>query len=153
MLEALPYDEWEPTKTTLHLWCQIVGKVALRSSALRNHWWNATLRLTSRGVRTRRLVFDGAGFDIELDFVEHRVVVRSEASSEPSVIPLRDGLSVAEFYSAVMSALRGFGIGVSILAKPYGVPSLTTPFAEDREHHSYDAAMVGRFWEVLAWSG
>jgi hypothetical protein len=103
-------------------------------------------------VRTQRLVFEGRGFDIELDFVEHRAVVRAEGAREPAVIALRDGLSVAEFYSAVMSALRGFGIGISILAKPYGVPSLTTPFAEDREHRSYDAVMVRRFWDVLAWS-
>src|ERR1700680_2783413 len=77
MLEELPYDRWEPTKTTLQLWSQIVGKIALRSSALRNHWWNVTLRPTARGVRTERLSAGGREFDIELDFVDHRAIVRS----------------------------------------------------------------------------
>ena len=27
---ALPLDAWEPARTTLHMWTQIVGKVRLR---------------------------------------------------------------------------------------------------------------------------
>src|SRR5262245_38618598 len=38
-LPPLPLDEWEATKNTLHLWCQIVGKIRLTSTAPRNHWW------------------------------------------------------------------------------------------------------------------
>src|SRR3954464_14176158 len=33
----LPLDEWEPTKNTLHLWAQIVGKVKLASAPPKNH--------------------------------------------------------------------------------------------------------------------
>jgi Family of unknown function (DUF5996) len=36
---ALPLGAWEPTKTTLHLWAQLVGKVRLvAASARRNRW-------------------------------------------------------------------------------------------------------------------
>jgi hypothetical protein len=45
ILPALPLDAWEPTKTTLHLWAQIVGKVKLATTAPRNHWWNVPLRV------------------------------------------------------------------------------------------------------------
>ena len=55
-----------------------------------------------------------------------------------------DGLSVAEFYAALRAALGALGIDVPILAKPYGFPGQSTPFAEDREHHAYDAAAVRR---------
>ena len=151
-LPEIPYEAWEPTKTTLHLYCQIVGKIALRSSALRNHWWNVTLKPTARGVATRRLFAGAASFDIEFDFVEHRLVVRASVADEPAVVPLRDGLSVAQFYAAVQSALRGFGIDVPIVAMPYGVPSFTTPFAQDREHRSYDADAVRRWWDVVRWT-
>jgi uncharacterized protein DUF5996 len=152
MLEALPYDEWEPTKTTLHLWSQIVGKIALRSSALRNHWWNATLRPTARGVRTERLNANGREFDIEMDFVDHRTIVRSDDGHADVTFRLHDGLSVAEFYAGLRAALETFAIDVPILAKPYGVAGLTTPFAQDRAHRSYDAAMVRRFWDTLRWT-
>src|SRR3982074_515907 len=140
-LEPLPYAAWEPTKTTLHLWSQIVGKIALRSSPLRNHWWNCTLKPTARGVRTDRLQAGRTPFDIELDFVDPRAPVRGGRHNDVS-FELGDGLSVAEFYATIREALGVHGITVPILAKPYGVPSLTTPFADDREHHAYDAAMV-----------
>ena len=151
-LEALPYDDWEPTKTTLHLWAQIVGKIALRSSALRNHWWNVTLRPTARGVRTERLNAGGREFDLELDFVDHRAIVRGGDAHDDVTIPLHDGLSVADFYAALRAALETFDIAVPILAKPYGVAGLTTPFAQDREHRSYDAGMVRRWWNAVRWT-
>jgi hypothetical protein len=152
LLPELPYEAWEPAKTTLHLWCQIVGKIALRSSALRNHWWNVTLRPSGRGVATHRLFAGSTSFDIEFDFVEHQLVVRASVARKPALISLRDGLSVAEFYVAVRAALGGFGIDVPIVAKPYGVASLTTPFAEDREHRSYHAGMVRRWWDGIRWT-
>jgi hypothetical protein len=34
-LPELPLEAWEPTKTTLHLWAQIVGKVKLAATAPR----------------------------------------------------------------------------------------------------------------------
>jgi hypothetical protein len=54
-LPELPLEAWEPTKTTLHLWAQIVGKVKLAATAPRNHWWNVPLYLDVRGLTTRRL--------------------------------------------------------------------------------------------------
>jgi len=150
-LDVLPYEAWEPTKTTLHLWCQIVGKIALASSSLRNHWWNMTLRITARGVATQRLSSGGTSFDIELDFVDHRAIVRADAHDDVT-FRLHDGLCVAEFYELLFAALRAFGIGVRIVARPYGIAGQTTPFAQDREHCSYDAVMVRRWWDVLRWS-
>jgi hypothetical protein len=136
---------------TLHLWCQIVGKIALRSSSLRNHWWNATLRPTARGVATQRLRAGGTSFDIELDLVDHRAVVRADAHDDVT-FRLYDGLCVAEFYELIVAALEAFGIAVPMVATPYGIAGQTTPFARDREHCSYDAVMVRRRWRVLRWS-
>jgi hypothetical protein len=151
LLEEIPYPAWEPTKSTLHLWCQIVGKIALRSSALRNHWWNMTLRITARGVGTQRLWSGETSFDIELDFVDHRAIVRADAHDDVT-FRLHDGLCVADFYELLTDALGAFGIRVPILARPYGIPGQTTPFAQDREHCAYDRAMVRRWWNVLRWS-
>ncbi len=38
---ALPYQEWEPTKQTLHRYMQIVGKIRMALVPFRNHWWQA----------------------------------------------------------------------------------------------------------------
>jgi hypothetical protein len=42
-------ERWEPTKETLHLWVQIVGKVRLAVAPPQNHWWNAPLYVTRAG--------------------------------------------------------------------------------------------------------
>jgi hypothetical protein len=36
---SLPYDAWKDTYATLHMWAQIVGKIALAQSAPLNHSW------------------------------------------------------------------------------------------------------------------
>ena len=72
-----PADGWEQTKTTLHLWAQIVGKVRLASTAPRNHWWHVPLYVDVRGLTTRRMrAPSGVAFQIDFDFVDHRLVVR-----------------------------------------------------------------------------
>jgi hypothetical protein len=150
-LEPLPYAQWEPTKTTLHLYTQIVGKIALRASPLRNHWWNLTFRPSSRGLVTTRLRSADVFFDIAFDLVDHCVVVRTERAHAPLTLALHDGLSVGAFYTELMRGLEALGIDVPILAKPYGVP-ITTPFALDEEHHTYDRIAVRRWYEAVLWS-
>src|SRR5262245_13529978 len=95
-LPPLPLSEWEPTKNTLHLWCQIVGKIRLASTAPRNHWWHVPLYLDVRGLTTRRMHQSGVSFEIVFDFVDHRLVVATNRGDVES-FELRDGLSVAEF--------------------------------------------------------
>jgi hypothetical protein len=147
-LPPLTLDEWEPTKDTLHLWAQIVGKVKMASLPPKNHWWHVPLYVDVRGLTTRLLhSADGTGFEIRFDFVDHRLVVET-ASAEHS-FELVDGLSVADFDARLHEALGG--LDVTILEKPFGV-AMTTPFPDDREHASYDAEAVERFWHVLDWS-
>jgi Family of unknown function (DUF5996) len=147
-LPSLPYPEWEPTKETLHLWVQIVGKVKMASLPPKNHWWHVPLYVDVRGLTTRLLhAQDGTGFEIRFDFADHRLVVET-ATSERS-FELADGLSVADFDTQLHGALGE--LDVTILEKPFGVP-MTTPFPDDREHASYDADAVERFWRVLDWS-
>jgi hypothetical protein len=68
-LPELALEPWEPTKETLHLWVQIVGKVRLATTPLQNHWWNAPLYVDTRGLTTRRLRSEGLDFDVSFDFV------------------------------------------------------------------------------------
>lgn len=50
---SLSVDSWEPTRDTLHMWLQIIGKVQMVSTSLVNHWWNVSYELSARGLRTR----------------------------------------------------------------------------------------------------
>jgi Family of unknown function (DUF5996) len=150
-LPALPLEAWEATKDTVHLWAQIVGKVRMASSAPRNHWWHVPLYVDVRGLTTRRLHSpQGVTFQIDFDFVDHRLVVRTNQGAAES-FALGKGLSVAGFDEELHGALRRLGVDVPIREKPFGVP-MTTPFRADEEHAAYDSEAVERFWRILDWT-
>ena len=150
-LPELALDDWEQTKATLHLWAQIVGKVRLASTAPRNHWWHVTLYVDVRGLTTRPMRSPaGVTFQVDFDFVDHRLVVRTDRG-EASSFALEDGLSVAGFDERLHSMLSSVGVDVEIRERPFGVPT-TTPFPVDAQHATYDPIAVERFWRVLSWT-
>lgn len=148
-LPDLALGRWEPSKETLHVWAQIVGKVRLATMPPQNHWWNAPLYVDTRGWTTRRLRCENLDFDVSFDFVDHELVVRT-SNGDVDSFRLEDGLSVAAFHERFFTLLAARGIEVETKAEPYRIP-ITTPFAEDTEHASYDREAVERFWQALRW--
>jgi hypothetical protein len=150
-LPALPLNEWEQTKTTLHLWAQIVGKVRMASTPPRNHWWHVPLYVDVRGLTTRRMHARSAvSFEINFDFINHRLVVTTNRGGLRS-FELVDGLSVAEFDEKLHAALDALDLPVAIREIPFGLAT-TTPFPADREHAAYDPDAVERFWRIVEWT-
>src|SRR4051812_31039691 len=104
-LPPLPLEQWEPTKQTLHLWAQIVGKIRMASTAPRNHWWHVPLYVDVRGLTTRRMhARNDVSFQIDFDFIDHALVVKTDQGQTRS-LPLIDGLSVAQFDSSLHALL------------------------------------------------
>ena len=143
----LPFEEWRPTKDTLHRWCQIVGKVRMTLTPPLNHWWHVTLRVSARGVTTGPMPCAPGLVEIELDLVAHRAVVRTSEGATRD-FALHDGLSVAAFHERLFAALAAVGVHCVIQPTPFDLPD-ATPFPDDEEHRSYDADAVGRWWAVL----
>lgn len=143
----MPLDGWRSTKNTLHLYLQIVGKIRLTMHPRVNHWWHVPFYVSPRGLTTRAIPFEGGNFEIEFDFKDHELKMRtSEGASED--FALFDGLSVADLYASVFANLAKLGIRPEIKAIPYEAPS-TTPFADDHENKSYDKQYVERFHHIL----
>jgi Family of unknown function (DUF5996) len=149
-LPGLHLADWRATKDTLHLYCQIIGKVRLATTPPRNHWWNAPLYVDVRGLTTRRLHHSHTTFEITLDFVDHALVVRT-ADGRTRFFELGGGLQVADFDARLHAALRELGIDVAIKEEPFGVP-MKTPFAQDTTHASWDRDAIERFGRILDWS-
>jgi hypothetical protein len=145
---ALPLDAWRDTRETLHRYTQIVGKIQLALTPVVNHFWNVTLRVTARGLATSTLRCNEQTFDIELDLVEHRVVVRT-SGGEREELELRP-LAVADFYRDFMAMLSTLGIDVAIWERPVELKTEAIPFSQDRVHAAYDRDAVRRFHQVLA---
>ena len=105
-LPPMPLEDWEPTKDTIHLWAQVVGKIKLALTPLKNQWWNVPLYLDARGLTTRVLRQGESGFRIDLDLVGHRLELVTDAGGSAG-FELVDGLSVAAFYERLMGLLAG----------------------------------------------
>jgi uncharacterized protein DUF5996 len=142
----LPYAAWRDTCDTLILWTQIVGKVRIACTPLVNHWWNATFDVTSRGLLAAAMPYRGRTFDIVFDFAEHRL--RIEVSDGRAQVLALQPMAVADFYAAVMAALRRLDIDVHIWTTPSEIEG-AIPFDQDRTHGQYDRVHVERFWQAL----
>jgi uncharacterized protein DUF5996 len=151
MLPELHLADWRPTKDTLHLYAQILGKIRLKTTTPQNHWWNVPLYLDVRGLTTRRLHHHGATFAIALDFVDAAVVVQT-ADGRRRSLEIGDGVHVADFDRRLHESLRELNIDVEINEVPYGLTWDSTPFPADAEHASWDPEAVRRFGRVLDWT-
>jgi hypothetical protein len=144
---ALPFNEWQDSAETLHMWTQIVGKVRLAQSPWLNHSWSVTLYLTPRGMTTGTIPHGHQAFSIDFDFIDHKLLFR--ASNGGAVdLPLHSQ-DTADFYAAAMGSLEELGLPVTINTFPNEVEE-PIAFPEDRTHKTYDPAAVNRFWRVLS---
>ena len=143
---ALPFKEWSDTLATLHMWTQIVGKIRLVQSPWLNHSWHTALYLTSRGMTTLPISFGSRTFQIDFDFIDHRLVITtSDGSVELLELKPR---TVADFYADLFERLSSLGLEVEINRAPNEVAN-PIPFDVDKTHASYDPLYANRFWRVL----
>jgi hypothetical protein len=143
---ALPYDAWHETYATLHMWSQMVGKVAVALAPPVNHSWGISLHVTARGLATRNLPHGNRSFDMEFDFIEHQLVIRT-TDGESRSLPLAPR-SVAQFYGEFMATLQAMALPVKISSMPVEIPA-PVRFEDDTVHHAYDPQFAHRFWRVL----
>ncbi len=143
----LPLEAWKDTFATLHRYTQVIGKVRLELAPRVNHWWQVALYLTARGLTTSPIPFGQGVFEIDFDFIDHELLVRT-SGGERRVLEL-EARPVAEFYRDVMATLRSLGIEVSINDMPQEIPDDPTRFSEDRHHAAYDPEYAHRWWLAM----
>jgi len=142
----LPFAAWSDTCDTLQLWTQIVGKVRIALTPLINHWWNATLQVTARGLIAPAMPYAGSAFDIEFDFADHRLLLKTSDGRADSVA-LRP-MAVADFYAEFTERLHRLGIEVAIRAMPCEIEG-AVPFDRDRAHAHYNPVHAHKFLQTL----
>ena len=142
----LKYDEWKDTLATLHLWTQVIGKIRLAHAPIINHWWQVPLYVTSRGLTTSPIPYGTRSFQIDFDFIDHRLEIRTSDGAIATILLM--ARSVADFYAEIMDRLRGLGLETRIWTMPVEIPDVI-PFEYDRDHGSYDPDYAHRFWRIL----
>jgi len=142
----LVYEDLNDTLATVQLWTQIVGKIRLRNMPWINHSWHVTLYVSPRGLTTRSIPYEYGVFEIEFDFVNHKVqIISSIGVSKTIDLYAR---TVASFYKEFMSSLKNLGINTTIYAVPNEIePAI--PFENDEIHSIYDANQMHTYWLAL----
>jgi hypothetical protein len=143
---ALPLAEWKDTYATLHMWTQVVGKVRLALSPQINHWWGSALYVTARGLTTSPIPCSKGVFEIDFDFIAHRLVITTSLGESRAFRLLPR--TVAEFYAELMGALHSLAIDVKVWPMPVEVPR-PVRFNLDEDHAAYDSEYAHRFWQIL----
>ena len=142
----LPYGAWRDTKQTLQMYLQIVGKLRLALSPMEPQWANVPLYVTARGLNTSPIPHPNGVFDVDVDFIDHVVSVRT---AQGRIEPVRlEPRTVADFYGELMGALERAGVPVEISTQAVEVPN-PIPYPEDVEHSSYEPEWANRFWRAL----
>jgi hypothetical protein len=142
---SLRVDAWAPTRDTLHMWTQIIGKVRMAYAPMINHWWQVPFYVSPRGLTTSTIPAGTRNFDMEFDFVEHVLSIRvSDGRAESMSLLDR---SVAEFHEETSALLRNLGIPMRISKGPNEVEH-AIPFSEDGRR-DYDPSATSQFWQQL----
>ncbi len=142
----LPLAGWQDTYASLHLRTQIVGKTRLALAPMQNHWWQVVLYLTARGLTTSPMPCGGRTLEVELDFLDHRLLALTSDGGAASLPLVAQPL--AEFYERYLELLHSLGVEVRLWPVPVEMAEVI-PFRDDRVHAAYDPEAAQRCWRVL----
>jgi hypothetical protein len=135
------------TRATLQLWGQIVGKTRLALSPMVNHWWQVPFYVTARGLGSSPIpTGDGRVFDIELDFIEHRLVARS-SDGAIETMDLGDG-PLADFYADYAQRLGNLGVALAVDPFTVEMPERVR-LDQDKRLCVYDGEWANRLFRAL----
>jgi hypothetical protein len=135
------------TASTLQLWSQIVGKTRLALCPMTNHWWQVALYVSARGLTTSPIPNGDRVFEVEMDLVSHRLIMRSSDGGSESM-PLGDG-PLARFYAEYREKLDRLRIDVTMNPFSVEMPERIR-LDEDTRPRRYDSDWANRFFRALA---
>jgi hypothetical protein len=134
------------TIASLLLWGQIVGKTRLALCPPVNHWWHVTFYVSARGLTTSPMPARNGVFDIELDFVDHRLVART---SDGAVESMQLGeRPLSDFYREYVDLLGRLGVELALLPYSVEMPERVR-LDQDPRICRYDAGWANRFFRAL----
>jgi hypothetical protein len=143
---GLPFGQWRDTYHLLHMWTQMVGKVKLGNNAHVNHWWQVPLYVNARGLTTSAMHYADRVFQIDFDFIDHKLYVR-EGNGRTLSVEL-GSRSVADFYEELKSCLDSLRFWTNIWTTPVEVEN-PIPFERDEQFRRYDRDHAERLWRSL----
>ncbi len=143
----LDYAGWAPTRRTLHLVSQMVGKTRLALAPPQPEWLHACLYLDPRGLTTGPIPYAGAVLGVLIDLYDGEVRIE-DSGGRTVAVDLGRSRSIAEVWADYRAALARLGIAVDLWDVPQEVAD-RTPFARNEDDGTIDAGQAQRFHRLL----
>ena len=144
---ALDYAEWAPTRKTLQMVSQMVGKVRLALAPPQPGWLNTCLFLGDRGFTTGAMPFGTGVVTIGIDLYDS-VIRIGVSDGREATVRVGPNRSVAEIWADFRAALAGLAIDLDLWDKPQEVAD-TTPFSKNTHDRTIHPEHALRFHRVM----
>lgn len=134
----LALADWQPTRDTIQVYAQVLGKVRRALTPAQRHWAHISLRAATTGLTTTPIPAGSITFEMLLDFTTHRLVITT-SQGEQWHKPFA-GQSAAAFCEETLAALDRLGIR----------PEIDRTFFSDTTPGHYDPSAAAQYWQVLS---
>jgi hypothetical protein len=137
---------WAPTKRTLHLCLQMLGKLRVALSPVQPNWIFTALHLTARGLTTGPMPYGTLSVQASLDVFLAQIIVTC-SNGQHRNISLANIQTIAEIFSQLQAALQELGVVCALSPIPQEIADIT-PFDEDHRPAEFDVAAVQRWFQA-----
>ena len=145
---ALTYEEWAPTKKTLHMCAQMLGKTRLALMPPQPEWLHSCLYLSPRGFSTGAMPAGAGVVSMGLDLFTPSIWLNASDGRKASV-DVGGGRSVAEIWREFRDALARLDLDLDLWDKPQEMPC-ATPFSENAHDCTIALDHAQRFHRILS---
>jgi hypothetical protein len=144
---ALPYSEWAPTKKTLQMCAQMLGKVRLALAPPQPEWLNACLYLDGRGFATGAIPVGDRLVSMGIDVYDGSLWIDTSDGRRASA-PLGPDRCVCDIWSEFVRGLADLGVEIDVWQKPQELADVT-PFSENTHDCTFVPEHAQRFYRLL----
>jgi hypothetical protein len=145
---ALPYAEWAPTKKTLHLVTQMLGKAKLALLPPQPEWLHGRLLLDARGFATGPMPAGSRLVSMGIDVFDGALWMAASDGRRSAVV-LGPERTVSAIWSDFQGALAGLELELDLWEKPQELAD-ATPFSENFHDRTFVPEQAQRFYRVLS---
>lgn len=144
----LPYQQWAPTKKTMQMVAQMLGKAKIALAPPLPEWLHTCLFLDGRGFTTGALPWDRRLVEMGID-VYDVVLWITVSDGREAQVELGPNRCVADIWADFLGALQTLGITLDMWDKPQELAD-ATPFSQNHHDCTFDSGQAQRFYTILA---
>ncbi len=149
-MKIIRYDEWEETALTIHLICQMMGKVKLARMEPQPEWKHIVLSVTSEGFSTGLIPDGEKSFDITL-LVREGKVVATGVDGRTSGFAFRNNTSGSEYNEEFNRMLSDVMCETDIYTVPQEM-DIVTPFEDITAKSNYNNQHALSFFSMCVFA-